>query len=908
MDSDTSNYAMQLETQYDSATDQVTVTVNSMYTGSLSSVSVFLYAAITEKVSPDSYDNGVKPHHSFREWMLASHNNGFEQLTLTPNVPVENSWQVPLSAVRAGGGYTQLENFWPVFALMDGPHTTYNNFLSAVDLDMIPLVDIGVDTITISNRNGNDGFVPGDILDISCRVSNNGVEAYDGGGQLSINWMDGLDENEISTYALSDFDIGGSQTFNAVLDTTGFDIFSMGSTNIRAKISGNSGDRSPSNDISDAAALHDMPPSASQPSSSGSTSIDRGDSISFEASALSNDLVDDISTMFPTVHYSPSSNGMWSGDWVTDIAIVGAGDNARFSFEIDTPLDAELGNYDLRVQWTDAAGQTSDWLTAEEAFYLQNSLPRVLGNGDMTYAGVPTVKVGTSELVSVVGLISDAETPLFNLDVHSSEPEFIAWNPSSLEIEVRFDDLLLDSQGSPIPQGMQVTVNDGDESNTGLMMFNVVENGAPRWSPIPIQSFHEGGSASLGLTDYLSDTNNNGQVVPVSGVTVEILSVSDNSLVEASIFGQTINVNSLDDDSNGVVEISLRASDGSKSSDTTVTFYVLNVNDAPRIDSTDIDELTIKMGETIDIDLISRVSDIDDSDEEIWITASSYYPGAVFFDPISGIMEANWPEAGSDTVKITAEDRHGASTTISLSISIVDDIPLEWDENFEVQIDSSEIGSTPTVEITNIGGQQLDEIRVTWTVCNKITGICHSAGSSFNLGPFIILPASGNGLSAGDYFTLSVQGVDENGFDRRTSEQKTFDAVAPGEGSENGLSDSNPDEGSGDSQFSIFSIGAYAVILVSIIGAILVVTTIARNRISPSQKSLQNPLIQNQEPMPPLATNPLVSRTSNPPPPPPMTPPLPPGGLPPGWSMEQWHYYGEEYLSRYYPTEISKDK
>ena len=44
MDSDTSNYAMRLETQYDSATDQVTVTVNSMYTGSLSSVSVFLYA------------------------------------------------------------------------------------------------------------------------------------------------------------------------------------------------------------------------------------------------------------------------------------------------------------------------------------------------------------------------------------------------------------------------------------------------------------------------------------------------------------------------------------------------------------------------------------------------------------------------------------------------------------------------------------------------------------------------------------------------------------------------------------------------------------------------------------------------------------------------------------------------
>ena len=909
MDSDTSNYAMQLETQYDSATDQVTVTVNSIYTGSLSSVSVFLYAAITEKVSPDSYDNGVKPHHSFREWMLAGHNNGFEQLTLTPNVPVENSWQVPLSSVRAGGGYTQLENFWPVFALMDGPHTTYNNFLSAVDLDMIPLVDIGVDTITISNRNGNDGFVPGDILDISCRVSNNGVEAYDGGGRLSINWMDGLEENEISAFALSDFDIGGSQTFNAVLDTTGFDIFSMGSTNIRAKISGNSGDRAPSNDISDVAALHDMPPSASQPSSSGSTSIDRGASISFEVSALSNDLVDDITTMFPTVHYSPSSsNNMWSGDWVKDIAIVGAGDNARFSFEIDTPLDAELGNYDLRVQWTDAAGQTSDWLTAGEAFYLQNSLPRVLGNGDMTYAGVPTVKVGTSEMVSVVGLISDAETPLFNLDVYSSEPEFIGWNPSSLEIEVRFDDLLLDSQGSPIPQGMQVTVNDGDESNSGLMMFNVVENGAPRWSPIPIQSFHEGGSASLGLTDYLSDTNNNGQVVPVSGVSVEILSVSDESLVEAGISGQTINVNSLDDDSNGVVEISLRASDGSKSSDTTVTFYVLNVNDAPRIDSSDIDELTMKIGENLEIDMISRVSDIDDLDEEIWITASSYYPGAVFFDPISGMMEANWPEAGSDTVKITAEDRHGASTTISLSVIIVDDIPLDWDENFEIQIDSSEIGSTPTIEITNVGDVQLNEVRVTWTVCNKITGICHSAGSSFSLGPFIILPASGNGLSAGDYFTLSIQGVDENGFDRRTSDQKKFDAVASGEGSEYGSSDSNPTGDSDDSPLSGFMLGAYAIILVLITGAVLVVTTIARNRLSRSPKSPQNQLTnENHELIPSISPAPPPRRASSPPPPPPMIPPLPPGGLPPGWSMEQWHYYGEEYLRRYYPTEAFRD-
>ena len=339
-----------------------------------------------------------------------------------------------------------------------------------------------------------------------------------------------------------------------------------------------------------------------------------------------------------------------------------------------------------------------------------------------------------------------------------------------------------------------------------------------------------------------------------------------------------------------------------------MTFYVLNVNDAPRIDSSDIDELTMKIGENLEIDMISRVSDIDDLDEEIWITASSYYPGAVFFDPISGMMEANWPEAGSDTVKITAEDRHGASTTISLSVIIVDDIPLDWDENFEIQIDSSEIGSTPTIEITNVGDVQLNEVRVTWTVCNKITGICHSAGSSFNLGPFIILPASGNGLSAGDYFTLSIQGVDENGFDRRTSDQKKFDAVASGEGSENGSSDGNPTGDSDDSPFSGFMLGEYAIVLVLVTGAVLVVTTIARNRLSRSPKSPQNPLtIKNHELIPSIAPTPPASRASSPPPPPPMIPPLPPGGLPPGWSMEQWHYYGEEYLRRYYPTEAFGD-
>ena len=91
MDSDVSNYAMVLSTDHDSTTDEVTITVDSIYLGSQSSVSVYLFAAVTEKVGGDAYDNGVRPHHNFREWLLNSGNNGFEQLTLTPKNPLHQA-------------------------------------------------------------------------------------------------------------------------------------------------------------------------------------------------------------------------------------------------------------------------------------------------------------------------------------------------------------------------------------------------------------------------------------------------------------------------------------------------------------------------------------------------------------------------------------------------------------------------------------------------------------------------------------------------------------------------------------------------------------------------------------------------------------------------------------------------
>ena len=53
------------------------------------------------------------------------------------------------------------------------------------------------------------------------------------------------------------------------------------------------------------------------------------------------------------------------------------------------------------------------------------------------------------------------------------------------------------------------------------------------------------------------------------------------------------------------------------------------------------------------------------------------------------------------------------------------------------------------------------------------------------------------------------------------------------------------------------------------------------------QQPIQTP--QYAQPAPPLNIPPLQAHRG---------PPLPPGGLPAGWSMDQWEYYGQQYLDR----------
>ena len=896
MHADASDFSMELGIALDSTGDIVTTTLDITYLGA-NDITVYVYGAVTEKIGAEAYDDGSRPHHVFREWLLSA-DNDFTEVTLIPNQVETLTWDKPLNTVRSGGGNTQWENFWPVFALMDGDYSTYNEVYAAIDLDMGPLIDIGIVDFEARNSNANNGFVAGDILDLDVNIANNGAEAYSDGGSIDIYHLSGGEEIHLGGISINQLAVGGTQSYSIMFDTSEITLTPSGTSSFRARISGIVGDRVPSNDYQDGIALHDMPPVPNRPVAVAESSVERGTPIQFESSALPNDLVDDMSTMTADLHYSVHGTDTWEDAWITAIDMVGSGGNSRYIHTITPPMNSQSGSYDIRMQWTDSGGQKSDWEITENAFELRNALPRILGPGDEGYGGIPTVKIDTVESVSIVGLISDAETPHGELIIDSNAHQFVSFDSETLEINVLFDQISYDSIGNSISQGIFITVGDGEDINSGTLMFNVIENGQPRWSGIPTQSFNEGGSSSLVLTEYVSDTDDNGNSVPTNTLSLSVISISDESLLSAEIYDQTLNVAALDDDSFGMAEITVRASDGVKESDTVIIFYVNNINDAPIIDLGEYSNPILQTGDRLTFNVIDLISDVDDSEEDIWITVTTFVPGAVQFNPISGLATMSWEDAGEEMVTVTAEDRHGASSAAIITVSVVDDLPLLWVDSsgfgdLSVNISSTGYGLNPSVTIENVGNLELSEIKVIWSVCNSITGICNDFGTSHNMGPFIVLANDGEGLKIADYVTLSLDAVDSEGFDRSTTDQYKAYATEPVE-----ITPDEPEDSDNQDKpvISVMTAGLIAMGIILSIALVLVLAIVLQRgrrdgvNVEVYDNQDEYDYSEYEEPEP----SPLVV----PPPPPGMGPPLPPEGLPPGWTMEQWNYYGAEYLKR----------
>ncbi|MGY8703947.1 MAG: hypothetical protein ACKVGY_06395, partial [Candidatus Poseidoniales archaeon] len=159
----------------------------------------------------------------------------------------------------------------------------------------------------------------------------------------------------------------------------------------------------------------------------------------------------------------------------------------------------------------------------------------------------------------------------------------------------------------------------------------------------------------------------------------------------------------------------------------------------------------------------------------MWVSAHSLSEGSVNLNPLTGELSMFWENAGTKNIIITATDRNGAWGTSTLTLEVLSNKLLTWDEdsnNGDLSVSYDTIGykTDPVFQINNIGDLQLSQIEITWTICNSITGICHSYGEENSFGSFITLSQSGGGLMNGDYITLQVSALDSEGWLRETSE------------------------------------------------------------------------------------------------------------------------------------------
>jgi len=336
---------------------------------------------------------------------------------------------------------------------------------------------------------------------------------------------------------------------------------------------------------------------------------------------------------------------------------------------------------------------------------------------------------------------------------------------------------------------------------------------------------------------------------------------------------------------------------------------VINLNDEPSVNLDGLSDVVMKSDEIRTIDFKPLLSDIDDPVEEIWLTASSAIPGSVQYDYISGILSMQWEEPGTHTVSINLIDRHGDSSDSDFVVTVLDTRPLTWKTDDSsgdilVSVDGPYVGHNASVSVSNVGELQLSEISITWTICNSIVGICHTAGSHNGMGSFEAAPVSGNGMALGDYLTIFVRALDGDNWERETDGNLKINSIEATDGPEEITEiQEDPEEqqsdGSENPESSTTDVVMYAfVILLFICGGVFaglrlsnprVAESIARRTDSSLGPSDSRDDSIDFESAPPEEET--LEQSEN-------YPPLPEGGLPEGWTMDQWKYYGEDYLNR----------
>ena len=1006
-----------------SNSNNVDITMEASYVGSgTAPSSTALYAAVTEENCGYTYSDGTYGHNCWRAWLLNGNSyattsgttgsgSGFVTMDLSKGVHTE-SWTVPASLARSKGGQSGINNMLTIGAIYSTWSTTSHNadVFAVSDSTMGPKMDLGVSDVTLSNPSSPDGYVNGDQITVTATAKNIGGLDYTDGGTLEIVYLDAGNPVVVDSKPLSNLVPQATMSHTATVDTSSFPTNAW-NTKFGARLSGLTGDGLSSNNLNVQTMEHDRPPLAKQATVSGNNVIERGSIFQVIAKGSANDNVDTIDSMTFELEVSPAGQNLWDGsvDSGGEVIVNAGTTNEGREYVITPTMEMTAGWYDLRSRTIDSRSQTSDWRITSNAFELANGLPMIVAEP------VPSVFCDMVTSVDLTNHVSDPETPLSDLIIDSEHPSFISWNPSTSTIDIKF--AFSDVQGCPLGQkSMLITVDDGGDYSaqgvlpSGTLKFNVIENGQPRWSGLPTQIVDEQGSESDGtlrLLPFISDTDANGNYSDSAMLTFSVVGNSNPELIETELIGNVLGFETKTDDSNGQSTITVRACDTDQEcSEQTVLVQINPINDAPRLDMTDIDMITLKAGTQMSIDLQSRITDVDDSIQQVTTLISSSLPGSAQYVRSSGMLNLQFSEIGMHTVTIEVRDTYDINT-YTITVDVFDSLPFTISKTdtgsslLIATVTDLYISQTPHVmmELSN-SAPTFTSMSVTWTICGG--GVCDgywgydldvsksSQGWETDLNIPLLGGSDGemarpNGYNENDYFTLSIDAVDSENNNYKTQNTVKWDVIesipAPSDMDEATLSKritvledriealeleisaesgdtsdkevqlqnlkseydlacldgrvqcSTDSASSGDTtddsvksslDFKVIGIVA-AIIIVALLGGLFAMrggrveenidgfkwadTTLPAsdavansmyggtqqmfqqqvNYQQPVQSSAYASAYHQPAPVPTQPVAPIIPASG---------PPLPPGGLPSGWTMEQWNYYGQQYLDR----------
>ncbi len=977
------------------------VTINYTYVGSGTPASnMKLYAALVDKdCTGYSYSSGIP--HGYNCWMAwltagdtyksksAGSGTAFHSVTVSSTEASQSWTSVPTSVVPGG-----INKAVVVAALMSGNQVSVGgsspHVYHAVDSTMGPKMDIGISGLTVTNSQGTASYMRGDTVTLSADVKNTGDLDYTDGGQLEFFYKNGATITPIDTVTIPTLNVATGSSYlsgSATFDTSSLPANAW-STTFGARLTGLTGDMGATNNIAEMLVDHDRPPMVKSPSVIGSDVVERGEYVTLLAKGDADDNVDTIDTMSFDVEVSPAGQGAW------DASMVSGGENILYrespqegrEYIITPTMEMSAGKYDVRTRAVDGRAQTSDWTEFDDAFELANGRPAVIADP------VPTVMCDLSTKVSMAGHIVDPETPLSQLIVTSDSDNFVAWHAATEEIEVLFPY----DNGCPLGQkGIEVKVDDGGDYTDsgelpyGTLLFNVIENGQPRWAGLPIQTVDEGASGILSLSEYLSDTDDTGQPADASALTLQIMENTNPEAISLELRGTTLGYETVDDDVNGETVVTLRASDGEQYSDQTVTIRINPINDAPRIDMTDIESFSLKSNKQMVINLKSRMTDVDSSLDQAFITVTPSEPGAARYNILDGNMILLFEDVGEQTVTISATDGFSTNSYI-MTVNVFDALPFYISKNDDgsghlyVNMQDTYETQTPTATFFfTESAPDFNLVSLTWSLCNDLSGTCDGfweydldlSRSSMGWTEEMNIPsaygdggyARTNGMRNMDYISLTVRAVDLSGQEYKTTDQTkwyTTEALpapvdmdedlldwyvadlladiaeaeqAKADGTEDSASvdarlmdlqskldvacddpraecpaeevQSNGEEASEGMNMNIIFIVLGVVIVAALLGLMFMrggggssdEDTKWNEAMLPFHDTVANSMYGGaqdifQQPVAPVA--PVAAVAPPPVPVSPAAPPLPPGGLPAGWTMEQWTYYGQQYLDQ----------